>query len=228
MDKRLGAIRDVMVRLADLGMAPIVEGPIGALGDLYEDVVGRFTPATAETIEAAFAGGSPVGGLLGMGQFLYLEVVNDDRPLIPVVSFNYDFSEDREEFRLRVGLLGRTSEGSMVAAGFRFETREGATGIHRYYHAQMISSLGLAKGSDPLLLDHWVPESQPAIPLEADNPLALLVCFLVSLYGPDRVRELLTSGLLNFMKSAIADMHSVKHWFSEETEEVLGEAAATT
>lgn len=227
MDKRLGAIRDVMVTLADLGMAPIREGPVGELGDLYEDVLRLFTPATSETIEAAFASGDPVGGLHGMGQFLYLEVVNDDRPLIPVVSFNYDFSDDREEFRLRVGLLGRSLEGTMVSAGFRFETREGPTGVHRYYHSQMISSIGVPKGSDPLPADHWVPESQPAFPLDADNPTALLVCFLVSLYGPDRVRGLLTNGLLNFMKSAISGMHSVKYWFSEETEEVPGDASAT-
>ncbi len=203
-----------MVRLADLGMARISE-PVGELGDLYDDVVSRFAPATSETIEAAFAGGSLVGGLQGMGQFLYMDVVVDDRPLIPVVSFNYDFSEDREELRLRVGLIGRSSDGTPISAGFRFETREGPTGVHRYYHAQMISSLGVPKGSDPLPMDHWVPESQPAIPLDADNPLALLVCFLVSLYGPDRVRDLFTGGLLNFIKSAIATMHSVKYWFAE-------------
>lgn len=205
-----------MVRLSDLGLAPLVEGPVGELGDLYEDVVRRFTPATSETVEAAFAGGSPVGGLYGMGQFLYLEVVQDDRPLIPVVSFSYDFSDDKEELRLRVGLVGRSSEGAAVSAGFRFETREGPTGIHRYYHAQMISSLGVPKGSDPLPMDHWVPEKQPAVPLDADNPLALVVCFLVSLYGPDRVRDLLAGGRLNFMKSAISSMHSVKYWFASE------------
>jgi hypothetical protein len=50
-----------------------------------------------------------------------------------------------------------------------------AIGIHHYYHVQIIQP--------PTSRLNWLPDAQPAFPLDADNPVKLLLCVLVSLYG---------------------------------------------
>ena len=70
---------------------------------------------------------------------------------------------------------------NVKSLGYRFESPEGKNnqnaGVHHYYHIQMIQP--------PTCRIDWLPETQPAFPLDADNPVKLLLCVLVSLYGLD-------------------------------------------
>ena len=75
--------------------------------------------------------------------------------------------------------------GTLRAIGYRFETRHGSGGdAHDYYHAQPVSDLKRAKIRHRLPCPGWIPDEVPAFPLRAENPIELLLCTLVSMYGP--------------------------------------------
>jgi hypothetical protein len=131
--------------------------------------------------------------------FVHLECVRREGPILPVLSVAYNFTS--EVLRLRVGLFFLRNDGSgnqqLCAIGYRFETPEslahtsesdinGSTmhGTHDYHHAQPITSL-LPRG-DGRLPDpgaRWLPTSQPAFPLEAQDMIQLVACTLVAIYG---------------------------------------------
>ena len=98
------------------------------------------------------------------------------------------------------------ANGTPRAVGYRFETPETA-GPHHYYHAQLIRSFGKAGVDWGIPCPVWLPDTQPAFVLDADDPIELLVCLLVSLYGRGYVdKELRGAEFWNQIEADIAKM----------------------
>lgn len=80
----------------------------------------------------------------------------------------------------------RTNKNIFWGIGFRIET---GTGMHQYHHAQLINNF---KGHDnaPVFYDSipWLPVTQPAFPLNATEPLTLMLSLYLTLYGLDRFK----------------------------------------
>jgi hypothetical protein len=53
----------------------------------------------------------------------------------------------------------------------------------------------------------WIPTFDPTFPLDADNPVKLVLAVLVSLYGRDYIALLQTASFSSELQSDIEDMH---------------------
>ena len=173
------------------------------IGDLYRSFERR------EELEAFIPSHSqPISNFASTKRFLYLNPCEGQPTFVPVLSLKCDFDRPQPEIRLRVGLFLR-DQGEIRAIGLRFESPEGEDeGIHHYYHAQYITYFydgAPLKGAPP-----WLPITQPAMALEADGPVGLLLSLLVSLYGVDHVGRLavaLTGDLRTYVQEFTPD-----HW----------------
>jgi hypothetical protein len=118
--------------------------------------------------------------VVGPTRFAFMPPVERGTWMLPVVGIDYDLRGSLPWASIQLALFAQPNGGDLKAYGMRFESPVGS-GLHGYYHAQPVSCLfndaGLRFHED------WVPESQPAIPLGATNPVALLIAMLVSLYG---------------------------------------------
>ena len=85
--------------------------------------------------------------------------------------------------------LDKDDKTTLNGIGFRMETPEGtdngSTGIHKFYHAQLIQQFSPKEFKDKLQTKSlsWLPESQPSFPMLADCPVTLFLCLIVTLYG---------------------------------------------
>ncbi len=77
---------------------------------------------------------------------------------------------------------GQASQFERVT--FRFEGPE-TMPAHHFYHAQLTPAFGCP---------NWLPSSIPCLPLAANNPVSLLVCLMMSLYGRKMFNQLLVEG----------------------------------
>lgn len=118
-------------------------------------------------------------------RFLYLEPCDGRPTFVPVLSVRCDSTLIQPEIRLQVGLFLRHGD-DLRSIGLRFESPEGdAPGVHDYYHGQFITYFRNGpplEGAPP-----WLPITQPALTLNSDGPVGLLLSLLVSLYGLDHV-----------------------------------------
>ena len=100
-------------------------------------------------------------------------------------------SNDWVHFRAYVLLTMLDQCDGLQALAIRFETDEGpqtngVTGSHDFCHAQLCQSInGKTRATTP----SWLPESQPALPLDAEDQIGLVLCMLASLYGGRHVVE---------------------------------------
>ncbi len=173
------------------------------IGDLYPSFQRR------EELEAFLPSAArPTSDFASTRRFLYLNPCNGQPTFVPVLSLKCDFSRPEPEVHLRVGLFLRY-ENEVRAIGLRLESPEGeGGGIHDYYHAQYITHFydGAPLKGAPL----WLPVAQPAMTLEADGPVGLLLSLLMSLYGLRQVSKLaiaLTGDLRLYVKEFTPD-----HW----------------
>jgi len=173
------------------------------IGDLYRSFERR------EELEAFIPShAKPSSNFASTKRFLYLNPCEGRPTFVPVLSLKCDFDRQEPEVRLRVGLFLRDVD-QIRAIGLRFESPEGDDeGIHHYYHAQYITSF--YEGAPLKGAPAWLPVTQPAMTLEADGPVGLLLSLLVSLYGVDHVWRLalaLTGDLHTYVKEFTPD-----HW----------------
>ena len=134
----------------------------------------------------------------GENRYLFLEPLNEGKGIVPVLSFSYDFQGKNAELRLRLALFV-PHNNSLAAIGFRFEPSEGP-GTHDYFHAQMFREFRGRGGKALPECPTWLPTSQPAFHLKADDPVTLLVCMVISLYGIDVAGELEQQSFANALK----------------------------
>lgn len=121
--------------------------------------------------------------------------------MVPLLSFKYDFTRSKPIVRLYLALFFM-DKSDIHAVGYRFETPEGE-GVHDYYHAQWISRFGR---QDLPNCPSWIPKKQPALTLDAENCVALLICLLISIYGLDYLDILEQAEFWGFAKESVGKM----------------------
>ena len=156
--------------------------------EICDDLYSSWTIATEKQIEALFS--NSIGHLPNAKAFIYLRPVRQmTNWIVPVLTLSFDFEADLHYMRLRLMLFTKDQrKNALQAIGFRFESPESeGDGLHNYYHAQIISLFDKDNALTAPPCPEWLPVTQPAFALDATSPLGLLVCMLVSLYGPEYV-----------------------------------------
>ena len=119
-------------------------------------------------------------------RFLYLEPT-EKHQMVPLVTLQS--SNGWANFGIYTLLMMLDTCSTLQVLAIRFETDEGSCrgekrGSHDFCHAQLCTSISpRAKATTPA----WLPESQPSIPLDAEEPIGLVLCMLTSLYGARHV-----------------------------------------
>src|SRR5215208_3334899 len=123
-------------------------------------------------------------------RYLYLNPVTHGMVMVPLLTLKADFGRSVPEIRLRVGLF-LLHDDQIRSLGFRFEAPEGKSAIgagrHNYYHVQMIRGLGSSISFSANEYLQWFPDAEPTFPVDANDPVKLLLSLLISLYGLDEV-----------------------------------------
>ena len=129
----------------------------------------------------------------------------EDAGFVPIFSLCCNLSKDQSVVRFRVMLvsLDKNDKTTLNGIGFRMETPDGrdqntnttgniSTGIHDFYHAQLIQQFCPKQFGNKLQTEcpSWLPDSQPSFPLPADCPVTLLLCLIVTIYGRKYYHEI--------------------------------------
>ena len=133
-------------------------------------------------------------------QYILLEQTKDKK-IWPLVTMHS--AAEWVNFRIYTLLTTLDENSDIQALSIRYETDEGdpqrkTDGSHDFCHAQFCNSIshGICATTP-----EWLPESQPSIPLDADDQISLVLCMLISLYGGKQVRRRINdSGIRNVGK----------------------------
>ncbi len=120
------------------------------------------------------------------GSLLFLPPLDDDEMFVPVMSMEIDSEKRKTSFR--ISLYRNDNDNRPIFVGFRFETPSEGSEKHRYFHAQPIESdlYGIVKWREES------PGTVPCIPVSAKNPVTLFLCLVLSLYGRNGTRVIMT------------------------------------
>lgn len=128
-------------------------------------------------------------GMREQNKFLHLEFT-EDKSILPLVTLHS--SDNWVHFRIYALLAMLDDNSNLQCLAIRFETDEGdhdtgsGFGSHDFCHAQLCNDINKhIKHVTPSRL----PDSQPSIPLDADDHISLVLCMLTSLYGGAHVRR---------------------------------------
>lgn len=195
MSKEQGLLNQIIKWLAD-SQRWIRGKPHETARDILERLLPFFT--MVGNLDAMLARKEPILDFLDSGSFIYLKPVEKGGWMIPILSIRYNFRSAKPVTSLRLALFLLDEAGNLKARGYRFETpssnefdtassneeeNPSSIGRHDYYHAQLIISFDKKTSRWSLPCEPWLPTSQPAFPLDAEDPITLIVCLLVSLYG---------------------------------------------
>lgn len=146
---------------------------------IYEEISrGYYSIESPEELELYLPKEEEVRSEFPPRKYLYLNPV-EGLALVPTLTIASDFGRSIPELRIRLRVFF-SHEGKTRWFGYRFESPEGP-GIHHYYHAQPI--IDLKGGESFLTTEEWLPTKCPTFPLDANNPVKLLLSLLISLYG---------------------------------------------
>jgi hypothetical protein len=104
---------------------------------------------------------------------------------VPILRIASDFGRSIPELRIRLVLFS-LRDGKPSGFGYRFESPEGP-GRHHYYHAQPIDLKAVESFLDA---EDRLSTKCPTFPLDADNPVQLLLSLLISLYGVSYILQI--------------------------------------
>ena len=196
MDREHGIVRDMLLWLWQAYYLWLRNGASGAQRDLSERLAEAHSPLGQVELEALLSRDS----LECVDKFIFLRPPEEAGLVVPLLQLSWNFARDVPEARLRLCLLG-SGQGVHTDIGFRFETPEGR-GKHNYYHAQPIVAFGSTQKAQP-------PTRFPTFTLEARNPVTLLTCMLISLYGQEYVTELSEAKFRDAIQPYIKGAHWV-------------------
>ena len=166
--------------------------PLGALRDkVYEKY--RPIPVDTRALRSELSKSAEVE-MREQNRFLHLEPIKG-KNMLPIVTMQ---STDQWcHFRIYALLTMLDNCSALQSLAIRFETDEGdaqqecGIGSHDFCHAQLCKCITRdVEASTP----DWLPDSQPSIPLDADNQVGLVLCMLTSLYGGGYVLRKLSVG----------------------------------
>lgn len=167
---------------------------------VLDKLMGRFQRLEERAFERALPSKENRRGSFGEGRaYLYLEAVEKGARALPVLDVQWDFDKRPPRVALRL-MLFLWDNGSLRSIGVRLESADHAGEMHNYPHAQLLSRLenpGHREHGEPTPQQEqdesyipWLPETQPALPLPTSTLVGLLLCLILSLYGPPRLREI--------------------------------------
>ena len=116
----------------------------------------------------------------------------EERSFVPAMSLYYNANQ--ECLNIRTVMIDRDENGHPYGFGFRLEAptsncvaeTQGQT--HEFYHVQLIKELGYGP---ELHMPDWLPCTQPAFPIRADDPASAVLSLILGLYGLDYFRTFL-------------------------------------
>jgi len=124
--------------------------------------------------------------------------------MVPRIQLKCNFGRNIPEIRCRLELFLLTDSTELQSLGYRFESPEGqndeGTGVHHYYHIQIIQPPTSISGVE------WLPETQPAFPINADDPVKLMLSLLISLYGLNYLSTILRDANIKDLDKYIKDI----------------------
>ena len=175
------------------------EGADGSVATLCDKIYGcGLTPVYAHQLHGILGNSSDVE-MKDNHLFLFLEPIESEN-ILPLVTLQS--SNKWVHFRIYTLLTMLDKCSTLQGLAIRFETDEGyrdsedesgshdsseeELGSHDFCHAQLCNSINKRI---PISTPAWIPDSQPSIPLDADNQISLVLCMLTSLYGGAHVRK---------------------------------------
>lgn len=186
------------MRVSDL-LGTFVDQAVGTprCADFWNQLIDRgFQPIHSYTLSQLLRSGDVD---FSGPSYLFLRRVN--RNLYPTLKIRTE--NDWMNFRLFTVLWIPAGPQRPNAIGVRFETDEGTGGgAHDFCHAQLFTTLpSLPRPPIP----GWIPQSQPSIPLDADDQIGTVLCALIAIYGASEVMKRLNTqdikGLADYKKS---------------------------
>ncbi len=136
-------------------------------------------------------------------QFIYLpEHAAGDKSILPIVSMSFIFSADEQKLSMLVmPFILDTDTAEIQVIPMRFETPEGV-GTHDYHHVQLTTAIERTVLTPIYGCPTWLPVKQPALPLNATDPVQLALCALIGLYGKAGITMLRrTSGVDPYLRA---------------------------
>ena len=181
---------DILVWIAQLGDK--VQNLPEKAQKIHQRAAEKYRKIGSRELEAILTRGEPkTVSLLNCRGFVYLPPIDKGGWLVPILSVEYNYSADNPQVSLKVALfllVEVAGKENLRAIGYRFETPHGGD-RHNYYHVQPIDGFGHSDrwklpGTD------WVPTDYPAFPIDAQDPIQLLISMLVSLYDHAFVQDI--------------------------------------
>jgi len=151
---------------------------------IHQSAAEKFRKINSRELEAILTQDeSETVSLLDSNSFVYLPPIEKGGCFVPILCIEYNFDAETPIVSLKVALflmVENDGKDELKAIGYRFETPHKHS-RHHYYHLQPIDGFDR---SDRWKLpgSEWVPTNYPAFPLDAEDPIELLICLLVSLY----------------------------------------------
>lgn len=194
MDMDAGLFGQIMKLLWDFGNYAHRHAT-GALRELYDDhvqIAFRRLIWSETELEWLLPGkGRPISG--GVSKpYLLMEPITKGGLMLPLISWMYDpDAKPTAKLGFHLALCMLSKNDGLFSVGYRFESPHG-TGMHNYYHVQLIRRFadGMPSWCDECR--DSLPETQPAFAIDARDPVSLLICILVSVYGLDHFSRRVT------------------------------------
>jgi hypothetical protein len=128
--------------------------------------------------------------MIEQNRYIYLKPIPAGiQSIVPIVSLDIDFTQTRPRVHMTAAMFVLNASGQLSGIGMRFETPEGdGGGHHDFHHAQLVREIGrrISLPNCPL----WLPDKQPSFPMDAEDPVELLVCTIASIYGARKIAQL--------------------------------------
>ena len=175
--------------MSDFGWSEYSETD-GRLEELRGQVVDTYEPylVDSRTLLGELNNGKEVE-MRDQHRFLFLKRI-EGKDILPLLTLQT--SDHWVHFRIYALLTMLDEDATLQSLAIRFETDEGDNqpgseiGSHDFCHAQLCNYINKhIKDVTPL----WVPDSQLAIPIDANTQIGLVLCMLTSLYGGRYVRR---------------------------------------
>jgi hypothetical protein len=210
MDKELGVFRNLILWLFDQ-YQQLYRDPDTRLREVLNLVPDHLFVRFSERSQIEKALPSPEAlttDFANADRFLYLPPIERGTFTIPVISLWCDFGKSLPLASIRLVLLIRDSEDKLRRLGYRFETPHGeGEGRHDFYHVQPIQNVFRSRVGYELSCPPWMPDTHPSFALDARDPVMLLLCALISLYGIGYVETIARSGNGQMLKSYLKKCH---------------------
>ena len=164
----------------------------GPLARLRDQVYEEYKPnPVVHGLRGLLSSSSDIG-LRSQHRYLFLEPVGET--ILPLLTL--DTSNQWVHFRAYVLLTMLDQCSVLKTLAIRFETDEGVPqpnglrGPHDFCHVQLCRYIDCRA---PAITPNWLPDSQPSIPVDAEDQIGLVLCMLTSLYGGRHVVERLNT-----------------------------------